>query len=133
MKRYVADTHAVLWFAGGRLGNLGRRARTVFSTLGTGRSEILVSVVSLWEVAMLHDEGAIRLPAGFTAWCEALSSMEGIRIEPLLLADVEQARSLRGLGDSNDRLIAGTALRSKVELITADERLRNDKRVATIW
>lgn len=133
MRRYLSDTHAVLWYAGGEIRRLGPRARRIFAALGTGRSEILVSVVSLWEIAMLHDDASIRLPAGFSAWCDALVSLQGVRIEPLLLGDVEQARVVRGLRDPHDRLIAGTAMRLGVELITVDERMRRAKPLRTIW
>jgi PIN domain nuclease of toxin-antitoxin system len=133
VKRFVADTHAVLWFVGGQRRLLGSRARRVFSELGTGRAEVLVSVVSLWEIAILHDEGAIRLPAGFTAWCDGLAAVAGLRIEPLTRGDVEEARSLRALRDPHDRLIAGTALRLAAPLVTADRRLRRHERLQTIW
>ena len=133
MKRYVADTHAVLWFAAGELARLGRRARHALGNATSGRGEVLISVVSLWEIALLHDEGTIRLPAGFSAWCDALAAAVGIRIEPLTRGDVEAARSLRGLPDPHDRLIAGTAMRLGVPLLTADRRIRSDRGVQTVW
>lgn len=133
MKRYLADTHAVLWFAGGQLRRLGSRARRAFAEADARRSEILVSVVSLWEIAMLHDEGSIRLPAGFSAWCDALSALAGLRIEPLTRGDVEEARSLAGLPDPHDRLIGGTALRLGAALLTADRRMRGERRLRTVW
>jgi PIN domain nuclease of toxin-antitoxin system len=123
-------------------GSLVRRARNAapratrtprFRRAGTGRCEVLVSVVSLWEIALLHDEASIRLPAGFSAWCDALVAVEGVRVEPLLLGDVEEARMLRGLRDPHDRLIAGTALRLGVALITADARMGSDARLRAVW
>ena len=133
MKRYLADTHAVLWSTGGQPRYLGARARRVFAECGSGRCEILVSVVSLWEIAMLHDEGSVRLPAGFSAWCDGLAAIAGLRIEPLTRGDVEEARSLRGLRDPHDRLIGGTALRLGAALLTADRRMRADQRLRTVW
>ena len=133
MKRYLADTHAILWFIGGALRQLGPRARRVFSDLGTGRAEILVSVVSLWEIAILHDEGTLRLPAGFSAWCDGLAALAGLRIEPLTCADVDEARALRGLRDPHDRLIGGTSLRIGAGLLTADRRMRSERRLHTVW
>jgi PIN domain nuclease of toxin-antitoxin system len=82
---------------------------------------------------MLHDEGHIRLPAGFTAWTNAVESAEGVAIEPLTRGDVEEARALRDLPDPHDRLIAGTAVRLGVPLLTADRRIRGHERVTTIW
>jgi PIN domain nuclease of toxin-antitoxin system len=133
MKGYVADTHVVLWFAAGERQRLGRKVRRIIDDLSSGRSIVSVSVVSLWEIAMLHDHGRIRLRAGFTAWSDALERLRGVSIEPLTRGDVEEARSLRELLDPHDRLIAGTSLRLGVPLLTADERMADHRRVVTIW
>jgi PIN domain nuclease of toxin-antitoxin system len=55
----------------------------VFDKLGA-TAEAHVSIISLWEVAQLHDEGRLRLTAGFSAWRDALEALPGIRLEPLL-------------------------------------------------
>ncbi len=133
MKRYVADTHAVLWFAAGEQKRLGRSGRRIIDGLRAGRSSIVVSVVSLWEIAMLHDEGSIRLTAGYTAWTDALEALQGVVIEPLTRGDVDEARTLRDLVDPHDRLIAATSLRLGVPLLTADERMTGNRRVSTVW
>ncbi len=133
MKRYLADTHVVLWFAAARFDLLGTRARRVFRALSPGVCEVVVSVVSLWEIALLHDEGAVRLPVGFGLWCDSLESVAGIVVHPLMRGDVEEARSLRALRDPHDRLIAGTALRLGVPLITADRRISSERRLCVFW
>ncbi len=133
MKRFLADTHALLWFAGGQVKRLGTRARRAFAEAEAGRGEVLVSAVSLWEISILHDAGAIRLPAGFAPWCDALAAVPGLRVEPLTRGDVEEARAFRGLPDPNDRLIAGTAVRLDAPLLTTDRRLRSEPGVRTLW
>ena len=131
MKRYLADTHALIWFLTAP-GKLSRKARQAFATLGTN-SEVHISAISLWEVAALHDAGHLRLSAGFFAWHESLASLPGVRIEPVFGADVEEARSLRTLVDPFDRLIAGTAVRLGVPLITRDSRIAKERRVRVVW
>jgi PIN domain nuclease of toxin-antitoxin system len=133
MKRFLADTHAILWFAGGEQRRLGARAARIFDGLPRLQTAIAVSVISLWEVAMLHDEGLIRLSAGFSAWSEALQALQGVSVEPLTVRDVDEARALRDLTDPHDRLIAGTAVRLGVPLLTADRRIVGHRRVKTIW
>ena len=133
MRRYLADTHVLLWFMGGEHRRIGPRARRVLSGLALGRSSLSVSTVSLWEIAMLGDEGRIRLPLGFSAWCDALEAYRGVSIEPLIRGDIEEARAFRALRDPMDRLIAGTALRLDVPLLTADTRIAIDRRLRTIW
>ena len=132
MSRVVADTHALVWFFAGDLRRLGRRARRFLRTADGIGLEIVVSVISLWEIALLHDERRLVLPQGFTAWCDALDSHQGFRIEPLTRADVEAARTLR-LRDPHDRLIAGTAIRLGVALLTVDERIAASGRVKVLW
>jgi PIN domain nuclease of toxin-antitoxin system len=131
MKRFLVDTHALVWFLSAP-GKLGRKAGRVFATLGTS-SEIHVSTISLWEVAVLHEQGRLRLSAGFSAWHEALALLPGVRIEPLVGTDIEEARSLPSLVDPFDRLIAGTALRLGVPLITRDRRIANERRLRVVW
>ncbi len=132
MKTYVVDTHALLWFAAGEVRRLSAKARHVMEGHGS-TTEVVISVVSLWEVALLHDEGRVRLPSGFSHWCDAIEAERGMRIEPLVRADVEEARALATLVDPHDRLIAGTALRLGVPLVTVDARVRRTTMVRTVW
>jgi PIN domain nuclease of toxin-antitoxin system len=131
MKHYVADTHALLWFLSLR-SKLGREAARAFDALGT-TSTIHVSTVTLWEVSQLYEKGRVRLPAGFAAWRERLGLVEGLRIEPLLVEDVEEAHGLGALPDPFDRLIGGTAVRLGAWLITKDHAMRRVRRLRTVW
>jgi PIN domain nuclease of toxin-antitoxin system len=131
MKRYLADTHALIWFLA-KPSKLGRRAARIFDGLGV-TTEVHVSSMSLWEVALLQDEGHLRLAEGFSAWCDGLAGRAGIRLEPLLRDDVEQARGLGGLRDPSDRLIAGTALRLGVPLLSKDRMMRVENRIRVVW
>ncbi len=133
MRRYVADTHAVLWFFAGEVRRLGCRARRVLETADGVSVGIVVSAISLWEIAQLADARRIRLPVGYTAWCDHLEKLPGIHVEPLLRDDVEMARSLAALPDPSDRLISGTALRLRAPLLTGDRRIAASGRVPVLW
>jgi PIN domain nuclease of toxin-antitoxin system len=133
VKLYLSDTHALVWFFTGKKAKLGARAQRVFEGTSTGRARIAVSVVSLWEIALLVESNILRLPQGFSAWCDALEGTSGFQIEPLLRADVEEARGLPLLRDPQDRLIVGAALRLGVPLLTADERITASRRVDVVW
>jgi PIN domain nuclease of toxin-antitoxin system len=130
-KHYLADTHALIWFLAAR-SELGRKAARVFDAVGA-TVEVHVSTVSLWEIAFLHDVGRLRLAEGFSAWCDALEGYSGLKIEPLLRGDVEEARTLRPLKDPFDRLIAGTALRLGVPLLSRDARMSSVRRLKVVW
>lgn len=133
MRRVVTDTHALVWFFAGDLRRLGRQARHLLRTADGVGLEIVVSAISLWEIALLHDEHRLVLPRGFTAWCDALDSHPGFRIEALTRGDVEAARTLAVLRDPHDRLIAGTAVRLGVALLTVDDRIAASGRVRIVW
>ena len=59
--------------------------------------------------------------------------MRGLVIEPITLDDVDHARAFGELPDPFDRLIAGTACRLDLPLITANERLRRSPHVKVTW
>ena len=54
-------------------------------------------------------------------------------VERLGWEDVREARALTALIDPFDRLIAGTAVRLEVPLLTNDERMRRSGLVRTVW
>jgi len=133
VKRYVADTHVLLWWLGGEQKRLGKQARQALAAATAGAAGLVLSVISLWEVALLYDEGKLSLPAGYSGWCDALASLPGVVIDPLTRAHIEEARTLRSLVDPHDRLIAATALHHQLPLLTADTRIRKEKRIRTLW
>jgi len=131
MKRYVTDTHALIWYVAGSP-RLGRAAARVFESIGM-TTEVCVSSISLWEVAQLYELGRIDLPNGYSAWCDAVERRPGIRIEPLFADDADEARRLGTLRDPFDRLIAGTALRLGAPLLSGDARIRAERRLRVVW
>jgi PIN domain nuclease of toxin-antitoxin system len=47
VRRYLVDTHVLLWWLGGQPKKLGRAARRAVEAAGAGSAELLISVVSL--------------------------------------------------------------------------------------
>lgn len=44
-------------------------------------------------MALLHDEGRVRLPVSFSAWCDALEATPGLTLTPLVRGNIEEART----------------------------------------
>ena len=65
-------------------------------------------------------------------WCRALDSKQGFQIQPLLWEDVNEARGLP-FDDPFDCLIAGTAFRIGVPLITKDTVISESGLLETVW
>ena len=66
-------------------------------------------------------------------WHALIGRFPGLPLEPLGWDDIREARGLARLVDPFDRLIAASAVRLDVPLITGDERIRESGLVRTVW
>ena len=130
---YVADTHALVFFATGQLRRMSPRCQTIFRRAEDERDRVHVPAVCFFEIALLLERGRIRSRLDFAAWHDLIAAHPGLPIERLGWDDIREARGLVGLVDPFDRLIAGTALRLGAPLLTNDERMRGSGLVRTIW
>ena len=130
---YVADTHALVFFATGQLRRMSPRCRNIFRRAEEERDRVHVPAVCFFEIALLLERGRIRSRIDFDAWYDLVAAHPGLPIERLGWDDIREARGLRNLVDPFDRLIAGTALRLEVPLLTNDERMRRSGLVRTVW
>ena len=116
----LLDTHVLLWLRAGeaRLGPSARRE--IDQAWRSG--EVGVSSISFWEIALLQEQGRIRLHGDACAWRRELLEQGLIEIP----ADGEIGIRAVGLADFHadpaDRLIFATAL-SGHRLVTADKRM----------
>jgi PIN domain nuclease of toxin-antitoxin system len=129
---YVSDTHAFLYFAQGKPSLLGPKASRIFSQADQGKCLIYLPVLVLWEAALLAARGYIKIPQRFDHWCRSIENSSGFAIAALEWLDVDDARKLP-FPDPFDCLIAGTALRHGMPLITRDEAIILSGLVETIW
>lgn len=126
----VLDTHAWLWLVDDpeRLSDPVRRA--VADDLAG------VSVVSCWEVTMLHVRGRITLNREPLAWVRGALAPDNIEQLPLereaaVAAALLDRRSFPG--DPVDRLIFSTAVAAGARLATKDEAMRTFDPARTLW
>ncbi len=130
----LLDTHVLIWWqAGGeRLSLVGRRA------IDTADA-VLVSPVSLWEVATLHRRRRHELDREPQAWTRDLLRTPGIVVASLSPEAATWAGSLDEdfPGDPIDRLLYATARDLRVPLLTKDERLHaygaTARHVELVW
>jgi PIN domain nuclease of toxin-antitoxin system len=129
---YVTDTHALLFFAQKKYARLSSKATRLFKDADAGRVHIHVPTIVLWEIALLVTRRNLVIPQRFDYWCRSIENSPGFDIAPLDWLDVDAARKLP-FQDPYDCLIAGTAIRLEVPLITRDETIAESGLVETFW
>jgi PIN domain nuclease of toxin-antitoxin system len=129
---YVTDTHPLVWHAQAKTTRLGKRARRLFENAEQGRTLIFVPSAVLWETALLAMKGRLIFPVRFDPWCRQLQAARGFEIHVLSWEDVDAARDMP-FPDPFDGIIAATAARLDMPLITKDEEIKDSGRVETIW
>lgn len=129
---FVTDTHPIAYYAQNKYSKLGRRALRLFEDTQQSETVIYVPTVVLWEISVLIGQGLVKLPTRFDHWCRDLEAGGAFVIEPLSWQDVDEARRLP-LKNPFDRLIAGTAIRLGLPLITKDQEIVDSGLVETVW
>jgi PIN domain nuclease of toxin-antitoxin system len=121
----LLDTHIALWLSRGdaRLGEITRKTMDAAWKAG-GR--IFLSAVSVWEIAMLVEKGAIEVDLPVEAWVRRFLDRPGFEAVPLNHSAAAQAYSLYHLEhrDPADRLLIATAIGLGCPLVTQDDRIR---------
>jgi PIN domain nuclease of toxin-antitoxin system len=110
---------------------LSARARAAFAKADSGRWTIHVPALVLAEIVLLDERGRLRV--SYRDLREQLSIRRGFPVEPLTGDDIDEARSLAAIGDPFDRLIAATAVRLSLPLITRDPVIARCDAVETYW
>ena len=116
MTRVLLDTHTVLW----ALGNVAALSPTSRTLLEDPENEPLVSVASLWEIAIKSSLGKLDAPDEFPAEIDATGF-------GWLSVAREHAWAVRSLPhhhrDPFDRLLVAQALAERLPLVSNDAQL----------
>ena len=117
----LLDTHAALWFTTDSE-SLGKKSRRI-TDHALKDSQLAVSAISFWEIALLVAKRRLRLIDSATETRRLV--LGGGVIELALTGEIAiLAGELENLhADPADRFIAATAIAHNAMLVTADERL----------
>lgn len=127
--RVILDTHTFLWWNIGdqRLSALARAA------IADGRNEVLVSVASIWEVAIKAAKGKLDLPDDPESYVA-----DRMRRNRWLALPIDERHALRAAtlpmihADPFDRVLIAQAQLESLAILTTDPAItRYD--VETIW
>jgi PIN domain nuclease of toxin-antitoxin system len=116
--KLLLDTHVVLWSATDP-DRLSPQARVA---LEDGTHDVLVSIVSAWEIAIKQSLGKLELARPAEQWLPDVLKRTGFEVAELGLAS---ALRVRGLAwhhrDPFDRLLIAQALEEGYTLVTRDD------------
>jgi PIN domain nuclease of toxin-antitoxin system len=123
--RLILDTHVWLWLAFATAEKLRPSTRKVLQQADAS-NPLLVSIISVWEVALLESKKRLRLPMPVHEWVERALDRQEIRLVGLEHAGTV-IDSCRLPGDFHpdpaDRLLVATARRENAVLVTQDRKI----------
>ena len=116
--RYLLDTCALIWL----VQKSDRISLPTRQALG-GASEIFISPVTAWEIAVKYDCGKLKLPLPPAEWFRIAVENFGLSVLPLdwrvLVKSVELPHCHN---DPADRAIIASAMESGLTIVTGDRR-----------
>jgi PIN domain nuclease of toxin-antitoxin system len=129
----VLDTHVWVWWVSGAA-PLSARARKSLEA-HTGKNEIRVSSISVWEVAQLVARDRLELTMEVDDWVACSEALPFLRFVPVDNRIAIRSTRLEGSfhPDPADRIIVATAQSLGATLITKDDKLRRYPHVETLW
>lgn len=128
----LLDTHVLLWWHC-EPGRLSQGQQEVIETADE-KVQLLVSDISLWEVAMLHSLGRIRLTIPLREWLEKAVAPPLVRrygISPAVAAELASLPESFHR-DPADRILVATAKVTGATLLTRDRRIAEAGLVDTL-
>jgi PIN domain nuclease of toxin-antitoxin system len=129
----LLDTHTWLWL----LHNPSRLSDAANQRIADEEAQngLLVSAISVWEVAVKVSLGKLTLPLPIAAWYEQAKTQSGTVIEPLSPLDAIASTQLPGEfhKDPADRILIAIAQRYSIPLVTCDSKILSYPHVETVW
>jgi len=120
----LLDTHCWIW---AQLGLIQQFSRVTLQSIKDAEREgnLRISVISVWELAMLEKRGRLALPMSVRMWVEQALSKPGIAVTPLTVEIAIESVHLPGEihGDPADRMLVATARVLGARLVTKDAQL----------
>jgi PIN domain nuclease of toxin-antitoxin system len=129
----LLDTHTWLWLLHDPT-QLSTLAQTIIIEAENNHN-ILISSISVWEIAVKQSLNKLQLPLPINEWFELAQQQPGTTIEPLSPLDAIHSANLPGEfhKDPADRILVAIARRYNIPIITRDQKILNYLYVKTIW
>ena len=129
----LLDTHAWVWWVTGDR-RLSRSAKRVVDR-ASRRDGLVVSFISIWEVAKKVEKGQLVLDRSVGEWLDAATARPGLQLVELTRRILEESCRLPQPfhGDPADQMIVATARDRDAVVVSKDRQIRTYAHVRSIW
>lgn len=130
MKRYLLDTHTLLWLdtEPEKLGKLGYRI------ISSPSSHLVISAISIYELSQKARKGKLAKALPFLANVEQNVLAYGLTMIDVNAHHTQQAGALEWKNnDPFDRILAAQAMIEGLVLITSDSAFASLPGLTTLW
>jgi len=127
--RVLVDTHTFLW----DLEANPRSSRKAIEMLRSDSSELVFSLVSLWEIAIKIKTGKLNAIGSSVAYIRDQMDAYSMELLPIRYEHILQLEALPAHhGDPFDRLLIAQAIAESLHILTGDAKFRSYP-VKLIW
>ena len=115
--RVLIDTHVFIWY----IQNSDRLPRSVTAQIDDGRNDILLSIASVWEMAIKQSTGKLNLGGAYASFISEQMKINNIQLLPASLEHLEIVTTLPfHHRDPFDRLLIAQAIAEDIVIVSAD-------------
>ncbi len=129
----ILDTHIIIWNSI-KPDALSVKAKNAIERANEGNG-ILISEISLWEIAMLMKKRRLEIGVPYLEFIELVLKSNRYILKGItpVIADLSVNLPEDINQDPADRILCATSLAYRLPLITADKNLLSSKSIMTIW
>ncbi len=127
----ILDTHAWIWFVDNPA-KLGKEALNAIEA-SIQNQTLYISSISSWEILLLEKKGRLKLSIPAEVWLERCEKTNLFSFIPIDNSISRISVALDIHADPADRFIAATAIYLGATLITKDRKLRDSRKIKTLW
>lgn len=120
--RFLLDTHTFIWF----VTDSPKISATVKELIENENNEKLLSIASVWEMAIKHSSGKLSFGLPFRVFIEQQTSLNNIDWLEINLDHIEVVATLHfHHRDPFDRLLIAQAIADQLPILSADSTFDN--------